>query len=452
MTARARVLVADDQRDVLEALRLLLKAEGVEAELAPSPGAVLEACREREFDAVLIDLNYTRDTTSGAEGLSLLAQLRALDPELPVVVMTAWASVEVAVEAMRGGAGDFIEKPWDNARLLTVLRTQIELGRSRRREQRLAAENALLRGDDRPTLIAESPAMHPVLELIERVGPSDANVLITGDNGTGKGVVARALHAVSTRSSRPLVTVNAGALAETVFESELFGHAKGAFTDAKSDRVGRFEMADGGTLFLDEIANVPLAQQAKLLRAVETGELERLGSSKTRRVDVRLISATNADLDEEVAEGRFRRDLLFRLNTVEIHLPPLARRREDVLPLAEHFLAIHGANYKRELTGLTDAARGALLEHGWPGNVRELSHAIERGVLMARGDSIDEGDLGLRPERGPSTRYEDMPLEEVERHLIRQALSRHEGRVADAARSLGLSRSALYRRIEKFGL
>jgi len=453
MAETPRILIADDQPDVQEALRLLVKGEGFAAELVSSPEAILEALKQRDFDVLLMDLNYTRDTTSGAEGLDLLSRIQALDSTLPVVVMTAWASVEVAVEAMRRGARDFIEKPWDNARLLSVLRTQVELGRALRRGQRLEAENQLLRGEEGPTLIAESPAMEPVLELIERVGPSEANVLITGENGTGKGVVAQALHALSPRAQRPMVTVNAGSLAEAVFESELFGHVRGAFTDAKSDRVGRFELADGGTLFLDEIANVPPAQQAKLLRVVETGELERVGSSKTRRVSVRLLAATNADLDREVAEGRFRRDLLFRLNTVEIRVPPLRQRREDIPVLARHFLAQHGPTYHKELRGFSEQAMQELLAHDWPGNVRELSHAVERGVLLARGEVVEAGDLGLQLQRGGAVRdLEEMTLEEVEQVLIRKALARCGGRVTDAARDLGLSRSALYRRIEKYGL
>ena len=316
-----RILIADDQEDVLEALRLLLKGEGFRTVSVNSPAAALTAARGEEFDAALIDLNYARDTTSGAEGLALLAQLREQDASLPVVVMTAWANIELAVEAMQQGARDFIQKPWDNLRLLAILRTQVELARALRRERRLEAENELLRQPHGPTMIAESPAMRRVVELIQRLGPSEANVLITGENGTGKGVAARALHALSPRADKPLVTVNIGGLSEGVFESELFGHVKGAFTDAKTDRVGRFELADHGTLFLDEIANLTLNQQARLLRVLESGEFERVGSSRTLRADVRLISATNADLESEVARGRFRQDLLFRLNTVPLHLP-----------------------------------------------------------------------------------------------------------------------------------
>src|SRR5712671_1521098 len=354
--ANPHVLIADDQPDVLEALRLLLKGEGYRIESAGSPAAILEAIDGGEFDAVLMDLNYARDTTSGQEGLDLISQLRAHDSTLPIVVMTAWGSVEVAVEAMRRGARDFVQKPWENARVLTIVRTQVELARALRRQQRLEAENRSLKPDVRPMLIADAPSMRPVLELIARVGPSEANVLVTGENGTGKGTVAQAIHAVSGRAGKGLVTVNAGGLSEGVFESELFGHVKGAFTDAKTDRVGRFELADGGTLFLDEIANIPLHQQAKLLRVLETGEFERVGSSKTRRANVRFISATNADLRAEVAASRFRQDLLFRLNTVEIQVPPLRERREDIPPLAAHFLRQRAQRYRKSVSGFEPAA------------------------------------------------------------------------------------------------
>ena len=451
-SADPRVLIADDQTDVLEALRLLLKAEGFHLESASSPAGALAAVEAREFDVALIDLNYTRDTTSGEEGLNLLSRIQGLDPTLPVVVMTAWGSVEVAVEAMRRGARDFIQKPWDNARLLAIVRTQIELSQALRKGQRLEAENSLLRGEGLPKLTAESPAMQNVLQVFSRVGPSDANVLILGENGTGKGVVARAVHAVSSRASRPMVIVNSGGVSEGVFESELFGHVRGAFTDAKADRVGRFELADQGTLFLDEIANVPLSQQAKLLRVIETGEFERLGSSRTRRVSVRVISATNADLSEEVAAGRFRQDLLFRLNTIEIRLPALRDRREDLPLLAQHFLRQHAQRYRKRLTGFESGAMQMLLEHPWPGNVRELDHAIERAVLMAPGPLIKAGDLGLRPTRDGGGRLEDMSLEDVECFLIKKAMTRFDGNVSQAAKALGLSRSALYRRLQRYGL
>ena len=447
------ILVADDQADVLEALRLLLKGEGFRVETASSPAGVLRALGEREFDAVLMDLNYARDTTSGREGLDLLGELRTLDPTVPVVVMTAWGSIEGAVEAMRKGARDYIEKPWDNTRLLRTLRTQVDLGRALRRSERLESENRLLRREGAPELIADSRAMQPVLNLLRRIGPSTANVLITGEHGTGKEVMARWLHELSPRAERPLVTVNAGGLAEGVFESELFGHVKGAFTDARVDRIGYFEMADGGTLFLDEIGNLKTAQQAKLLRVLQTGELTRVGSSRAKQVDVRVLAATNIDIRQEVSEGRFREDLLYRLNTVEIHLPPLRERAEDIPRLATSFLARAAGRYGKRIVGFTPEALAVMAAHPWPGNVRELEHAVERAVLLASEDArIGPADLLLRPVAEGSGRLEDMTLDEVERHLIRRALDRHEGNVSRAADALGLSRSALYRRLQQHDL
>jgi DNA-binding NtrC family response regulator len=366
--------------------------------------------------------------------------------------MTAWGSIELAVEAMRLGASDFFEKPWDNERVLAILRSQIELRRARRKGERLEAENRLLRGGEEIDFIADSRAMRPVLELIERVGPSDANILITGENGTGKGIVAQLLHSVSDRADMPLVTVNTGGLSESIFESELFGHVKGAFTDAKGDRLGRFETADGGTLFLDEIGNLPAAQQAKLLRVVETGEFERVGASRTQSADVRVLSATNADLEAAVGEGRFRKDLLYRLRTVEIRIPPLRERGEDLEPLANHFFDKHAAKYRKQLEGFDESARTAMRKHGWPGNVRELDHAVERGVLMAQRPLIATGDLGLESGVEAAAQLEKMTLEDAERLLIQKALDKAQGNVSLAAEDLGLSRSALYRRLEKHGL
>jgi DNA-binding NtrC family response regulator len=448
-----RILIADDQPDVLEALRLLLKAEGYAIEAVKSPAAVIKAVEAGDYALTLIDLNYARDTTSGREGLELLQRLQALDASLPVVVMTAWASVDLAVEAMRRGARDFVTKPWDNPRLLAIVKNQIELAGAVRAYRRLEQENELLRGSGGagPALIAQSAVMRPVLDIIARVGPSDANILITGENGTGKGLAAQALHAVSARAGRPFIAVNMGGLPEGVFESELFGHVRGAFTDAKADRAGRFELADGGTLFLDEIGNIPPSQQAKILRTVETGEFERVGSSRTHRANVRLISATNADLQAEVAAGKFRQDLLFRLNTIQLHLPPLRERREDIELLAQHFLKQHVTRYRKAITGFDESALQAMRHHSWPGNVRELDHAVERGVLMATGKVIRGGDLGLNP--GNATpRLEEMSIDEVEAFLIKKTLARCEGNARRAAEELGLSRSAFYRRLEKYGL
>jgi DNA-binding NtrC family response regulator len=448
-----RILIADDQADVLESLRLLLKPEGYAVETAASPEEAAAAAANREFDAALVDLNYSRDATSGAEGLELLEKLQGVDSTLPVVVMTAWGSVEIAVQAIRLGARDFIEKPWDNDRLLSILRNQVDLCRALRRGRRLEAENTALLAAEAPELIATAPSMAPILELISRVGPSDANVLITGEHGSGKEVVARRLHAVSERAERPLITVNVGGLPDGVFASEFFGHVKGAFTDAKGDRIGRFEMADGGTLFLDEIANVPFDQQAKLLRTLETGELERVGSSKTSTVDARILSATNADLQLEVGEGRFREDLLFRLNTVEIRLPPLRDRPEDIPLLANHFLGRFAQKYRQSEMTFDGAAATTMIRHPWPGNVRELAHVVERAVLMAGGDVVKADHLGLAGGAAAETvTLEEMSLDDLEKIFIEKAMRRYDGNVSHAAEALGLSRSALYRRLEKHGL
>ncbi len=450
-TRQHRIFVADDQRDVLESLRLLLKSEGYATETYANPETLVTALRERTADAVLMDLNYTRDTTSGDEGLDAVSRIRSFDAHTPIVLMTAWGTIGLAVEGMRRGAQDFVEKPWDNDRLLTVLRTQVALGRALQRARTLEAENRQLKGSGE-ALIAESAAMQPVLETIERVAPTDANVLITGESGCGKGLVARLIHDASPRRERSLVTVNIGSLAETVFESEMFGHVKGAFTDAKNDRVGRFELADGGTLFLDEIANIPVAQQGRLLRVLEDGQFERLGSSRTQRVDVRVLAATNADIDGEIAAGRFRADLLYRLNTIHIQLPPLRERGDDIVLLAQRSLNQHAQHHRRPVTSFSEAALSSLRRYAWPGNVRELNHVIERAVLMARGTAIEPADLRLMPATSSAGDRRAMTLDEVELDAIRAALARHEGNVIAAADELGMSRSALYRRMEKFGL
>jgi len=446
------VLAADDQQHILEALELLLKPQGYKVETARSPELVREALATGTYDAVLIDLNYTRDTTSGQEGIDLLSEIVSLDSTLPVIVMTAWGNVRLAVEAMRRGARDFVQKPWENERLLTILSTQVELHRALQHAERLAAENRLLNAQGRPEFIATAPAMAPVLETITRIAPSDANVLVTGEHGTGKEVVARTIHALSLRASRPMIAVNTGGLAEGVFESELFGHVKGAFTDARTDRIGRFELADGGTIFLDEIGNVPMRQQAKLLRVIESGEIERVGSSRCKTVDVRMVSATNTDLQAASRNGEFREDLLFRLNTVEIHLPALRERREDIPVLAMHFLVNYASRYRRQVQGFDPAALQALLQYSWPGNVRELEHTMERAVLMCRTEQIQSADLGIGLPRQGSQNLEELSLESVESILIRKALQRFKGNVSQAAEALGLSRGALYRRMEKYGL
>jgi DNA-binding NtrC family response regulator len=453
---KIRVLAADDQPHILEAVELLLAPHGIDVECVRSPQLLMEALGHRDYDVLLIDLNYTRDTTSGQEGLDLLARIQKYDSRLPVIVMTAWGNIGLAVESIKRGARDFVQKPWENERLLSLIRVHAELRQALRRARQLELENRLLRSEGMPEFIASAPSMRPVLELIAQVGPSDANVLITGEHGTGKEIVARLLHAASQRVRMPLVTVNAGGLPEGTFESEIFGHVKGAFTDARTDRIGRFELANGGTLFLDEIANVPLRQQAKLLRVLETGELERVGSSQTRRVDVRLLCATNARLDEEAKAGNFREDLLFRINTVEIHLPALRDRREDIPLLAMHFLTRNRARYRKQVIGFSPAAMQQLMQYPWPGNVRELEHAVERAVLLCRGEEVEPANLAIAATRTAAASFEDMSenmsIDEVESLLIKKVLRRCDRNISQAAEALGLSRAALYRRIGKYGL
>jgi DNA-binding NtrC family response regulator len=448
-----RILVADDQPDVLTALRLLLKQEGMQVTTVTSPAGLIEAVKSEAFDAALIDLNYTRDTTSGREGLELLSQMQSIDATLPVVVMTAWATIGIAVEAMRRGARDFLEKPWDNHRVVSIVRNQVGFSREVRRGRRLEAENELLRAGANEDIVAESAAMREVIDTVQRIAPSDATVLITGENGTGKGLVAQLVHKLSSRADQGFIAVNMGGIPETIFESEMMGHVRGAFTDAKADRVGRFELADGGTLFLDEIGNVPPSQQAKLLRVIESGEFERVGSSRTQKTNVRLVAATNANLAEMAAQGRFRQDLLFRLNTIEIELPALRSRPEDIVPIAQRRLQALVAKYRRPIAGFDESALIALRGYAWPGNAREVGNVIERAVLMARGERITAADLRIESTAQPAApSIEAMSLEDAERLLIRTALRRSGGSVNAAAEALGLSRSAMYRRLEKLGL
>ena len=448
-----RILIADDQPDVLDALRLLLSDDGYEVVEARSPAEALGRIEATDIDLAIVDLNYTRDTTSGQEGLDLLERIRSIDSMLPVLVMTAWSSVAGAVEAMRRGARDYIEKPWDDERLLVTVKTQIDLRRALRRGQRLQEANTRLQRGAAQPFVGESNGMREVWRTIERVAASDAAVLITGEHGTGKEVAATWLHALSDRKSKPLVTMNAGGLAEGIAESELFGHVKGAFTDARADRSGCFELADEGTLFLDEIANMPVRLQVKLLRVLQTGEVQRVGSSRVRYVNVRMLSATNADLSSEIAAGRFREDVLYRLNTVVLHLPPLRARREDIGPLAAHFLAHYAARYRKPLAGFDGAATATMMAHRWPGNVRELAHSIERAVLMAdpAATVITAGHLGLAVDRSGRV-SEPVSLEEAEKAFIEKVLARHGGDVRMAAEQLGMSRSALYRRLQQYGI
>jgi DNA-binding NtrC family response regulator len=447
-----RILIADDQADVLKALRLLFKPRAYEIETASSVLEIIETVKMRNVDLVLMDMNYVRGETSGEQGLGLISTIRQIDDTIPVVVMTAWSSVELAVEAVRRGARDFVPKPWKNERLLSIIQNQLDLRKALRRGRKLEQEVAVLKEDTRRTFIAESPAMRTVLETIARVGPSDANVLITGENGCGKGVVAQALHAVSARRDASLISVNSASIPESLFESELFGHVAGAFTDAKSNRMGRFQLADKGTLFLDEIATIPVNLQPKLLRVLESNQFEPVGSSKTCQVDVRILSATNAVLDEMVKKETFRQDLLYRLNTIQIEVPPLRKRPEDIPLLAMHFLKRFATKYRKDVHDFDGPTLQALLAYPWPGNVRELAHSIERAVLMANEKSIRAEGLGLCPEMDCSAELENMTLDDLERWAINKALKRCNGDISKTAAVLALSRAALYRRLEKYQL
>jgi DNA-binding NtrC family response regulator len=464
LSTRPRVIVVDDDADIRQALRLLLTGEGYEVDVASGPAEALAVAAKGELDVALVDLNYTRDTTSGAEGMDLLARLIEHVPDLPVIVMTAWASLEGAVEAVRRGARDYVEKPWDSARLLRQVAALGELSQAHRHRRKLEERQRRARRERLPELVFESAAMTELTDMVRRVAPSDASILITGEHGAGKELVAQLVHERSNRSEGPLIAVNAGALADGVLESELFGHIRGAFTDAREDRAGCYELAHEGTLFLDELGTMPVAQQTKLLRVLETGEFRPVGSSRTRRADVRILSATNADLIALADAGAFRHDLLYRLNTVVIRVPPLRERADDIPLLATHFLARESRRYDRTFDGFTTAALEAMAAHPWPGNVRELEHTVERAVLLARGRWIEADDLALEQHRAPRiaeslpagdaderawVELDGLRLDEVEARLIERAMQRFDGNVNLAAEALGLSRSALYRRLQQ---
>jgi DNA-binding NtrC family response regulator len=460
-----RILVADDDKDVLTAVELLLDREQMEALLVAGPAEAVDAVKKNSFAAVLLDLNFSLDTTAGQEGIALIDRLKAIDDTLPIIVMTGWGTVSLATQAMQAGAADFVEKPWENERLVSILKTQIALGQSLRARTRLSGENALLRAQllreaDRG-FIAASPSMRGLLETVGQIASSHVNILLTGENGTGKSLLARYIHHQSARSAQPFIVVNMGSISEALFESEMFGHVKGAFTDAKDARIGRFELADGGTLFLDEIGNIPLAQQAKLLTVLEDCSFEKVGSSRTDRVDVRVISATNANIDQMIADQSFRKDLLYRLNAVELEIPPLRERTEDIPLLAEHFVRGLGQRYNQATPVLSPAAREVLGEYAWPGNVRELHNVLERAVILSRGSPIGVEHLMLDRksvgEKAASSPREDSDLDtatmdEIERQAIIARIAHFGGNMKEAAQSLGMSRSAFYRRIEKFQL
>ncbi len=449
-----RCIIVDDDDDILLAARLLLRPLFREIVTAGSPDEALPEIRRAMPDVILLDANFARGATDAREGLAWLDQLVALDPEVVVVMITAHAGVHVAVEAMKRGATDFVPKPWSNERLLATVRTAGALRRSR---VAAGAPAPTTTAAPKSSLLGRSPAMARVHSLIDRAAPTDANVLVLGPNGTGKELVARELHQRSLRAGEVLQTVDLGAIAAELIDSELFGHVKGAFTDARTDRVGRIQAANGGTLFLDEIGNLPLHLQPKLLTALEQRQITPVGANKPIKVDIRVIAATNMTRDRLTDERVFRQDLLYRLNTVEIALPPLSERPEDVAEIAEHFLDVYATRYNRLRPTLSDAARGALARHDWPGNVRALRHAIERAVILSTRPVLEIDDFGLEEARAPVVAAQpantaDLNLDRVERRLVEEALRKHGYNITLAAAELGLSRAALYRRMEKHGL
>jgi len=455
-------VVIDDDEDILVAARLLLRNLFAEIATFRAPEDALPVIQARRPDAVLLDANFARGATNAAEGLAWLGKLLAVDPDMVVVMITAHGGVQVAVNAMKHGATDFVSKPWSNERLLATVRTAATLRRSR---GAVSTERAKVAALAQPVtgetpLLGESPGMARVHSLVARAGPTDANVLVLGENGTGKELVARALHHASLRAERVMVTVDLGAVSETLLDSELFGHVKGAFTDARADRVGRIQAADGGTLFLDEIGNLPLHLQPKLLTVLEQRQVTPVGANRPIPVNIRVIAATNLSPERLRDERHFRQDLLFRLNTVEIELPPLRERREDIAPLVDHYLALYARRYDRPVPALSDAARAALVAHDWPGNVRALRHAVERAVILSTGGPLVPDDFPLGPSRAriapeavvaPGA-VADLNLDRAERRLVEEALRKHGYNISLAAAELGLSRAALYRRMEKHGL
>lgn len=462
------ILIADDDPDVISALRYLLHTEGYEITTAGSPAGVLNAIAKQDSIVILMDLNYTKDTTSGQEGLELIAKITELDTQPAIIAMTAWGSIETAVKAMQAGARDFIQKPWENERLISIVSNQIRLAKAERKTQKLYEENKLLRGEldhDSEAFYCQSAVMQQTMAQLEQVAASDATLLLTGENGTGKSFLVNRIHALSPRRDNPLIKVNMGSITETLFESEMFGHVKGAFTDARETRIGRFELAEGGTLFLDEIGNTPYSQQAKLLRVLEDHHFEKVGASQTQLADCRLICASNRDLDQAVTEDSFRKDLLYRINTVVIEVPPLRQRQEDILPLADYFLTAHGRKYHKPDLALSHEARQALLRYPWPGNVRELTHVLERAAILAQQiidpDVLGLGDKGLGEGtggndavigNGAAPDWQQLTLEQIERQVIQNRLDQYQGNGSQVAKTLGLTKSAFYRHLKKYGL
>jgi len=442
------ILVIDDRADIRMSLVVLLEDNGYQVIEADSPQVAQIKLKEFSISLILLDMNYSLATTSGEEGINFLSWLKTSNVLVPVIAMTAWSNVELVIQAMKLGAKDFIEKPWKNKQLLHIIQQQLSLNS-------LQLENAKYKQQLNPVNKEHyqwrSACMLQLLDNIKTIAATDANVLLTGDNGTGKSELANFIHQQSTKADHPLVSVNMGAITESLFESEMFGHVKGAFTDAKSNRIGRFTLADNGTLFLDEIANIPLTQQAKMLRILENGEFEPVGSSKTQISSCRIISATNANFDSLIADDLFREDLYYRLNTIEMRLPPLRERRQDIIPLTQFFIAKFSKKYQRDYCELTQGAQQALIDYHWPGNIRELSHLIERSVLLNTHQLIDVEDLRLIS-NSPKIELPLMTLRDAEISLIKKALLQTDNNIPKAAKLLGLTKSSMYRRIEKYEL
>ncbi len=456
MQTDARILVVDDNEDILQAARLLLKRHFTTVQTLSDPAQLAALVRRNSFDVLLLDMNFAPGADSGGEGLNRLAEVLAIDPQAVVVLVTAHGDVELAVEAMKKGAADFVTKPWENERLLATLMAALNLRRSRLETAELRQRNSGLAAATHTDsgMIGTAPAMVKVFGAIRRTAPTDANVLILGENGTGKELVAREIHRLSPRAGEVFLRVDMGALSPQLFESELFGHRRGAFTDARQDRTGYFRAATGGTLFLDEIGNVPLHLQSKLLTALERREVVPVGAEKPEPIDVRLVCATNLSRDRLVDENLFRQDLLYRINTVEITLPPLRERREDIPLLLAHYAALYSQKYNLPARRLSADLIDRLTAWSWPGNVRALRHAVERAVILADGDMLGTADFPLSETGGPAA--EDTPgearLDAVEKSTITRALEKHGNNVSRAAQALGLTRASLYRRMEKYGL
>ncbi|MCX6555987.1 MAG: sigma-54 dependent transcriptional regulator [Candidatus Aminicenantes bacterium] len=452
-----KILIVDDDADVLQAAVLLLKQHVELVRGEKNPALIPQLLKDEVFDVILLDMNFERDVSSGQEGFFWLEKILAADPQAVVILITAYGDVDLAVRAIKEGASDFVLKPWQNEKLLATVSTALQLRSSRFEAENLRRRQQQLSADmDHPfhDFIGSSAAMQGIFQTIAKVAATDANVLIIGENGTGKELVARALHRQSARANEIFLAVDMGGISETLFESELFGHVKGSFTDARSDRIGRIELASGGTLFLDEVGNLPLGLQAKLLRVLETRQITRLGSNTPVQVDIRLICATNMPIAELVNRKQFRQDLLYRVNTVEIHLPPLRERFADLKPLAYHFTNQACRKYQKAPKSISETALKKLTAYPWPGNIRELKHALERAVILSDALVLQPGDFSFshQLESAEELAFKDLNLEQAEEILVRRALSKYQGNISQAAKELGLTRAALYRRLEKYGL